>query len=42
MRSHDYIELNGEAGVKKAGKWRLEGKEYQVKDKDILVIRANA
>lgn len=42
MRSKDYIELNGEAGVKKAGKWRLEGKEYQVQDKDILVIRANA
>jgi GTP-binding protein YchF len=42
IRASDYIEHHGEAGVKKAGKWRLEGKEYQVQDGDILVIRANA
>ena len=30
IRASDYIEHHGEAGVKKAGKWRLEGKDYQV------------
>jgi ribosome-binding ATPase YchF (GTP1/OBG family) len=38
----DYIEHQGEAGAKKAGVWKLEGKEYIVEDGDILVIRANA
>jgi GTP-binding protein YchF len=28
----DYIKYNGEAGAKEAGKWRLEGKEYIVRD----------
>ena len=32
----DYIAGNGEAGAKDAGKWRLEGKEYTVKDGDVL------
>lgn len=42
IASQDYITHEGEAGAKKAGTWKLEGKEYIVKDGDILVIRANA
>jgi len=37
----DLITLGSEAEVKKAGKMRLEGKEYIVKDGDIVHIRAN-
>jgi ribosome-binding ATPase len=33
--------LGSEAEVKKQGKMRLEGKEYMVKDGDIMHIRAN-
>ena len=33
------IEAGNEAGVKSAGQFRLEGKEYEVKDGDILNIR---
>jgi len=32
----DYVALKGEAGAKEAGKWRLEGKEYIVKDGDVM------
>ena len=32
----DYIEYNGESGAKEKGKLRLEGKEYEVKDGDIM------
>lgn len=35
----DFIELNGEAGAKEKGKMRLEGKEYEVKDGDVLHFR---
>lgn len=35
----DYIEHNGEVGCKDAGKMRLEGKEYIVKDGDIMHFR---
>jgi len=35
----DYITLGGEAGAKKAGRFRLEGKEYPVKDGDVLHFR---
>jgi ribosome-binding ATPase YchF (GTP1/OBG family) len=38
---HDLLTLGSEAEVKKQGKMRLEGKEYIVKDGDILHIRAN-
>lgn len=38
----DYIEHQGEQGAKQHGVWRLEGKDYQVQDGDIIVIRANA
>lgn len=32
----DFIQLKGEAGAKEAGKMRAEGKEYVVKDGDVL------
>lgn len=38
---NDFIEFNGEAGAKEAGKWRLEGKDYIVKDGDVVHFRFN-
>ena len=37
----DYIEYQGEAGAKEAGKWRSEGKEYLVADGDVVLFRFN-
>ena len=37
----DLIAGNGEQGAKEAGKWRLEGKEYLVKDGDVIHFRFN-
>ncbi|MCB1645607.1 MAG: redox-regulated ATPase YchF [Pseudomonadales bacterium] len=37
----DFVAHNGEAGAKDAGKWRLEGKEYIVKDGDVIHFRFN-
>jgi GTP-binding protein YchF len=37
----DYVDNNGEAGAKDAGKWRLEGKDYIVKDGDVIHFRFN-
>jgi ribosome-binding ATPase YchF (GTP1/OBG family) len=37
----DYIHYHGEQGAKEAGKWRLEGKEYIVKDGDVIHFRFN-
>jgi GTP-binding protein YchF len=37
----DFIEYKGEAGAKEAGKWRLEGKDYIVKDGDVVHFRFN-
>lgn len=37
----DFIEFNGEAGAKEAGKWRLEGKDYIVQDGDVVHFRFN-
>jgi GTP-binding protein YchF len=37
----DYVTLNGEAGARDAGKLRLEGKEYAVKDGDVFHFRFN-
>lgn len=37
----DFIQYKGENGAKDAGKWRLEGKEYQVKDGDVMHFRFN-
>ncbi len=41
MTYDDLISLGSEAAVSKAGKLRVEGKEYVVKDGDIVVIRFN-
>jgi ribosome-binding ATPase YchF (GTP1/OBG family) len=38
---NDFIQFKGEAGAKEAGKWRLEGKEYIVKDGDVMHFRFN-
>jgi GTP-binding protein YchF len=37
----DYIKYKGEQGAKEAGKMRLEGKEYVVKDGDVMHFRFN-
>ncbi len=37
----DFIEYNGEAGAKEAGKWRLEGKDYIMQDGDVVHFRFN-
>jgi len=37
----DYIACNGEHGAKEAGKMRLEGKEYVVRDGDVVHFRFN-
>jgi GTP-binding protein YchF len=37
----DFAALKGEAGAKEAGKMRVEGKEYVVKDGDVLLFRFN-
>jgi ribosome-binding ATPase len=41
MAYGDYVAHGGEAGAKEAGKWRSEGKEYLVKDGDIMLFRFN-
>ena len=35
----DFVAFKGETGCKDAGKMRLEGKEYVVKDGDIMHFR---
>ncbi|MGA1384502.1 MAG: DUF933 domain-containing protein, partial [Steroidobacteraceae bacterium] len=37
----DYVALKGEQGAKEAGKLRLEGKEYLVKEGDVMHFRFN-
>ncbi|WP_417511158.1 redox-regulated ATPase YchF [Methylophaga sp.] len=37
----DFVQFNGEQGAKDAGKWRLEGKEYVIKDGDVMHFRFN-
>ena len=37
----DFIQHNGESGAKEVGKLRLEGKEYIVKDGDVMHFRFN-
>jgi GTP-binding protein YchF len=37
----DYVRLNGEAGAREAGKLRSEGKDYVVKDGDVMNFRFN-
>ena len=37
----DYVKYNGEAGAREAGKLRQEGKDYLVKDGDVMNFRFN-
>ena len=37
----DYVACDGEQGAKEAGKMRLEGREYSVKDGDVMYFRFN-
>jgi len=37
----DYIACGGEQGAKDAGRWRLEGKDYEVQDGDVILFRFN-
>jgi GTP-binding protein YchF len=37
----DYVALNGEVGAKAAGKMHVEGKEYVVRDGDVMLFRFN-
>ena len=37
----DYVQYQGEAGAKEAGRWRLEGKDYIVQDGDVIHFRFN-
>ena len=37
----DFVNLGGEQSAKDAGKWRLEGKDYLVKDGDVIHFRFN-
>jgi hypothetical protein len=37
----DYVAGNGEQGAKEAGRMRVEGKEYVVRDGDVLLFRFN-
>ncbi len=37
----DYLACGGEQGAKEAGKMRLEGKDYVVRDGDVIYFRTN-
>ena len=37
----DYIACKGETGAKEAGKMRVEGRDYTVRDGDVLLFRFN-
>jgi hypothetical protein len=37
----DYVGCRGEQGAKEAGRMRLEGKDYVVKDGDVMHFRFN-
>ena len=37
----DFVEFDGEAGTKAAGKWRLEGRDYIVQEGDVIRFRFN-
>jgi len=41
MAYDDFVQYNGEQGCKEAGKLRLEGKDYIVKDGDVMHFRFN-
>tara|TARA_B100000586_G_scaffold250379_1_gene208894 strand:+ start:247 stop:1344 length:1098 start_codon:yes stop_codon:yes gene_type:complete len=37
----DYVQCDGEQGAKEAGKMRVEGKDYEVQDGDVVLFRFN-
>ena len=37
----DFVDNKGEQGAKDVGKWRLEGKDYNVQDGDVVHFRFN-
>ncbi len=37
----DFVKFKGEAGAKEAGRMRLEGKDYVVRDGDVMHFRFN-
>jgi GTP-binding protein YchF len=37
----DFIQFEGESGAREAGRWRLEGKDYVVKEGDVIHFRFN-
>ena len=37
----DFVNCRGEQGARDAGKWRLEGRDYVVKDGDVMLFRFN-
>jgi GTP-binding protein YchF len=37
----DYVSLKGEAGAREAGRLRIEGRDYVVRDGDVLLFRFN-
>ena len=37
----DFVECRGEQGAKNAGKWRQEGRDYIVRDGDVILFRFN-
>ena len=41
MSYEHFVEYNGEQGAKEAGKLRLEGKDYIVKDGDVIHFKFN-
>lgn len=38
----DFLRYDGEHGAKEAGKWRLEGKDYVVREGDVIHFRTSA
>ena len=40
-RFEDYVACGGEAGAKEAGKMRVEGRDYVVRDGDVFYFRFN-
>ncbi|RMD84925.1 MAG: redox-regulated ATPase YchF [Candidatus Dadabacteria bacterium] len=41
VRVEDYLELGGEGACRKAGKLAIEGRDYQVRDGDVIHFRFN-
>ena len=37
----DFVSLGGEQGAREAGRWRLEGRDYVVRDGDVIRFRFN-